>query len=47
VAAVPVDLAAAHGWGATQTLMVLAGLIALVLVLVPGIVSLLLGRRSR
>lgn len=45
VAAAPLTLAASSGWGSTQTLMVLAGLLTMILVLAPGVFSVVLARR--
>jgi phosphate transport system substrate-binding protein len=45
VASGPVNLAANKGWGATQTLMLLAGLLTVALVLAPGVASRVLAKR--
>ncbi|SOD84626.1 phosphate ABC transporter substrate-binding protein PstS [Streptomyces sp. Ag109_G2-15] len=42
----PVAIAAGHGWTATQTLMLLAAFLVLGLVLLPSVVSRLVGARS-
>jgi|GEM_PF-7067486 len=41
----PVSLAVAGGWTGTQTLMVLAALLTIVLVLAPGVTARVLARR--
>lgn len=43
----PVAVAAGHGWTATQTLMLLAAFLVLGLVLLPSVVSRLVGARSQ
>jgi phosphate transport system substrate-binding protein len=43
----PVAVAAGHGWTATQTLMLLAALLVLGLLLLPSLVSRLVGSRSQ
>lgn len=47
VAAAPLTLTAHHGWGSTQTLMVIAAALLVILVVGPGLLAVVLDRRAR